>query len=121
MNDDLPTTLTDAEVWVLVGIVAIVIGVVAVFVYALLRTAHYPLSTTLVLALSMLTLIALVSFAITGSETLGTIAAAGVGALAGAVAQQFNKDDALSSSFRADAGASGASENDTSGHQEPSS
>jgi chromate transport protein ChrA len=97
--DDI-NTLSDTEAWILVAIAVIVIAVVFVFTWALLRTAQYPPSTTLVLALSMLTLVALVSFAITRSETLGTIAAAGIGALAGSVTAQFAKDDTIRESIQ---------------------
>jgi chromate transport protein ChrA len=93
VSDESLNVLTDLEVAILVGIAVIIVAVVGVFVFALLRTAQYPPSTTLVLSLSMLTLVALVGFAITRTETLGTISAAGIGALAGSVTAQFAKDD----------------------------
>jgi hypothetical protein len=93
MTDEDLNVLTDLEVAIIIGIAVIIVAVVGVFVFALLRTAQYPPSTTLVLSLSMLTLVALVGFAVTRTETLGTISAAGIGALAGSVTAQFAKDD----------------------------
>lgn len=63
----------------------LILLILGVFIFALLRAGRYPPSVGLVIALSLLSATAMLSFAITGQEVLGTIAATGIGALAGAV------------------------------------
>jgi hypothetical protein len=63
--------------------------VTSVFLYALMRAARYPPPILLVTSLSMLTLIALLGAIVTDNSAVGTIAATGIGAVAGAVAHQF--------------------------------
>lgn len=57
-------------------------GVIA---WALLRAGQYPATVGLVTALSVLTMLAMGGYVVTGAILLGTIAATGTGALAGAV------------------------------------
>lgn len=58
---------------------------VLTLVWALLRSGRYPASISLVIALSLLTIVSIALFSVSGQETLGTLAATGMGALAGAV------------------------------------
>jgi uncharacterized membrane protein YoaK (UPF0700 family) len=74
---------------VFIAFAIFLIGLVWVFVRAMLRAATLPAPTMLVIALSMITVIALIAASVTGSAALETITASGVGALAGAVSQQF--------------------------------
>ena len=74
---------------VFIAFAIFLVGLVWVFVRAMLRAATLPAPTMLVIALSMITVIALIAASVTGSAALETITASGVGALAGAVSQQF--------------------------------
>lgn len=67
----------------------IVVGLAAVFVWAILRAASYEAPASLIVALSLLTFLALVGAIVTDSTELTTLAATGIGALAGAVSAQF--------------------------------
>lgn len=61
---------------------------------ALLRAARYPHPTSMITALALLTLLSLLGLGMTDGEpanTFGTLAATGMGALAGAVTSQFNQ------------------------------
>lgn len=75
---------------------AIVVGFVAtlmtvgIVVWALLRAGRLPAPMALVVALALLSTISLVGFVFTSKESMLTVAATGVGALAGAVSAQFN-------------------------------
>lgn len=69
---------------IVAGLFAVLL-IMAVVVFALLRAGRYPPSVGLVISLSLLTTISLAGFAITQLEVLGTIAATGIGAIAGAV------------------------------------
>lgn len=76
----------------LVGTVAVLVGIAAVLAYSPLRAARHPHPTAMITALSLLTLIALVGLGTATGEaasTFGTLAATGMGALAGAVTSQF--------------------------------
>lgn len=71
---------------------AIIIVSVAIVTFAVLRAANYPHPTSMVTALSLLTLLSLMGLGITDGEaanTFGTLAATGIGAIAGAVTSQF--------------------------------
>ena len=76
----------------------IIIGVLVMFIifgmgYILIKASSTRTSADLLLVvLSVLTLVAMVLFAITSNDTLGTISATGVGALAGGVTAMFTKD-----------------------------
>ena len=76
----------------------IVIGLVTLVIifgmgYLLVRASERRSSADLLLVvLSVLTLVSMVLFAITNSETLATISATGVGALAGGVTAMFTRD-----------------------------
>lgn len=70
----------------------IIIVSVGIVTFAVLRAANYPHPTSMVTALALLTLLSLMGLGITDGEaanTFGTLAAAGMGALAGAVTSQF--------------------------------
>lgn len=73
---------------------AIIIVAVGIVTFAVLRAANYPHPTSMVTALSLLTLLSLMGLGITDGEaanTFGTLAATGIGAIAGAVTSQFQK------------------------------
>jgi hypothetical protein len=72
-----------------VGGLVIVMILGFLFVWALLRAAEYPAPSALVVALSLLTFLALAGSIATSSTELVTLAATGIGALAGAVSSQF--------------------------------
>ena len=65
--------------------------------FAVMRAARYPHPTAMVTALALLTLLALLGLGLADGEasnTFGTLAATGMGALAGAVTSTFqNKSD----------------------------
>lgn len=67
----------------------LVIIMSAAFVWALLKAAEYPAPTSLVVSLSLLTFVSLAGSIVVGSRELVTLAATGLGALAGAVSSQF--------------------------------
>jgi predicted exporter len=69
------------------------LGTIGVVVWALLRAGRLPSPMSLVVALSLLSVIALIGFIFTSNESLLTIAATGVGALAGAVSTEFRHHD----------------------------
>lgn len=77
--------------WIVILILGLVAAVVAMIVaYAILKAADKPAPTLLVMSLSMLTLLAVVAFVITGSQEMGTLAGVGLGALAAAVSSMFS-------------------------------
>lgn len=70
----------------------IIIAAVGIVTSAVLRAANYPHPTSMVTALALLTLLSLMGLGITDGEaanTFGTLAATGIGAIAGAVTAQF--------------------------------
>ena len=71
---------------------AIIVVSVGIVTFAVLRSARYPHPTSMVTALALLTLLSLMGLGISDGEaanTFGTLAATGLGALAGAVTSQF--------------------------------
>lgn len=69
------------------------LAVVAVaLTFVLLRAASKTMPAMVTISLSVLTLVAIVGFMLTGAETLGTLAGAGMGALAGALTNLFTPD-----------------------------
>jgi hypothetical protein len=74
-----------------VGGLVIVLLLGFLFVWAILRAAQYEAPASLVVALSLLTFLALAGAIAGGSTELTTLAATGLGALAGAVSSQFTK------------------------------
>lgn len=79
--------------------VVVVVAVAALMTWAVVRAAQHAPPTTMIVAVAVLTLLALVGLAVTDGETsstFGTLAAMGMGALAGSVASLFQhnrKDD----------------------------
>lgn len=83
---------------IIVATAAIIVFAAWGLMWALLRAAAYPHPTSMITALSLLTLLSLLGLGTTDGEaanTFGTLAATGMGALAGAVTSQFQaaKDD----------------------------
>jgi hypothetical protein len=75
------------------GLIALGVALVALgfaLVWAMIRVSHREPSSLVTVTLGLLTLVALGAFVLTSSEILGTIAATGVGALAGAVSNLFD-------------------------------
>ena len=64
-----------------------------VLVWAVLRMADREPSVAIPMLVGLLTFVAIVAFALTGEEVLGTLAATGVGALAGALTSIFDSRD----------------------------
>ena len=75
----------------LLGVLAVSFGLVVALMVGLLAAGRYPPNVGLVISLSLLTLLALVGFMSTGNDTLGAIAAGGVGALAAAVSGTWGR------------------------------
>lgn len=80
-----------AEVWGVVIGLALVAVIVGVVVFALMRAARHAPNAMITISLSVLTLVALAGYIATQSETLGAIAAGGVGALGGALTALFQQ------------------------------
>lgn len=59
--------------------------------WAILKSAERPAPTLLVMSLSMLTLLSIVAFVVSGSQEMGTLAGVGLGALAAAVSTMFGR------------------------------
>jgi uncharacterized membrane protein YoaK (UPF0700 family) len=85
--------LNAAEGWVVVlwlaGLLLITLGVG----YGILRASREPHPTMLVMALSMLTLLSIVGYAVTLSKEFGMLVGVGMGALAGAVNSVFRQEN----------------------------
>jgi FtsH-binding integral membrane protein len=64
-------------------------AIIAIVVYAVLRAGQLPQPMPLMVALSVVTIIALAGYVLTEDAPLATIAATGVGALAGALSATF--------------------------------
>ena len=69
-------------------LVAVIAGILT---FVLLRAASKRADAMVTISLSVLTLVSIVGFIATGSETLGTLAGAGIGALAGALTNLFGQ------------------------------
>lgn len=74
---------------VVVAILLYVFVIAGMFAYTLIKSQRQPAPQALVAALALLTFIALSSSIVIRSQALETIAATGIGAIAGAVSQQF--------------------------------
>jgi uncharacterized membrane protein YhaH (DUF805 family) len=83
----------DVDLDRLILAVVFAVVVVVVFVAALIVAVRHPAPAGLTLALGLLTLIALLGLIATQDDTFATLAATGIGALAGAVTQQFRHGD----------------------------
>lgn len=70
----------------------LVVVVTSVFVYALIRAGRLPPPTALVTALSVLTMLAIAGGIFSENDEAWTIAAAGIGALAGSVTAVFRDE-----------------------------
>lgn len=74
---------------VVVAILLYVFVIAGMFAFTLIKSQRQPAPQALVAALALLTFIALSSSIVIRSQALETIAATGIGAIAGAVSQQF--------------------------------
>lgn len=84
---------TISVLMVIVGLLFVITFTTYIFVHALQRAAHQPAPTSLVTAISLLALIALFGVAFTRNESLETISAAAIGALAGALSTTFARQN----------------------------
>jgi predicted Kef-type K+ transport protein len=95
--DPLPPGVRDVLEVSTPGAVAFVIGVgmvliaAVVIAFAVIRSARYPAPTALIVALSLLTLFAVAGGIASSNDEAWTIAAAGMGALAGSVTSIFQE------------------------------
>ena len=84
--------LSDVSIKVLVilviAIILYTVIITGLFTYTLIRTQQFPPTSALVSALSLLTFIALSASIVTRSQAMETIAATGIGAIAGALSHQ---------------------------------
>ena len=78
-----------------IAAVAVIIGVAAVMTWGLLRAALLPHPMAVVIALSILTLVAMISALVADefAEQFATLAATGIGAIAGAVTSSYSRRD----------------------------
>jgi hypothetical protein len=86
----IPVQLVSTDViylWIVIGIVVMVSALVMSF--SVFRASKAPAPTALITALSMLTLFSIAGGIATNNDEAWTIAAAGVGALAGSVTTLF--------------------------------
>lgn len=91
IDDVRELALREIALAIVVAFVA-TLGTIGIVVWALLRAGRLPSPMSLVVALALLSVIALIGFIFTSSESLLTIAATGVGALASAVSTEFKSD-----------------------------
>ena len=78
--------------WTVILILGAVASAVAfTTAWSILKSADKPAPTLLVMSLSMLTLLAVVAYVVTGSQEMATLAGVGLGALAAAVSTMFGK------------------------------
>lgn len=79
--------------WLVVVILGLFMAFGALLVWSLLRAATYPPPASLVVALGLLTFLALAGYIASDQTELATLSATGFGALAGAVSSQFTHRD----------------------------
>lgn len=83
--------------------IVVVLGVAFALTWAILRAAKYPAPTLMVTTLAILTMLCIIGLGTAGEATeqiFGTLAATGMGALAGAVTSQFTSDNDQKSSTK---------------------
>ena len=87
--------MTDSTVAAAAAGVLVIVGCAAVLTWGLLRAAVLPHPMAIVIALSILTLVAIISALVADdlAEQFLTLAATGIGAIAGAVTSSFNGKD----------------------------
>ena len=88
--------MTDGTELIAAEVLAAAVGFVVlgfVTVWAVLRLADREPSVTIPMLVGLLTFTAVVAYALTREEVLGTLAATGIGALAGAVTSLYDRDD----------------------------
>ena len=89
-------TTDDAAELLGVELLGIAVGFVVlgfVLVWAVLRVTDREPTAAIPMLVGLLTFVALVAYALTREEVLGTLAATGLGALAGAVTSLFDDRD----------------------------
>lgn len=92
-NLDLTSIDSPTLIKILVGAVLLTFSIAVIFSYTLIRSQEREPHNSLIAALSLLTFIALTAAVITSNPALETIAATGIGAIAGAVSQAFSNEN----------------------------
>jgi hypothetical protein len=91
MDPDTLNAISDRG-WIVILILGAVAAAVAfTTAWSILRSADKPAPTLLVMSLSMLTLLSVVAYVVTGSQEMATLAGVGLGALAAAVSSMFGR------------------------------
>lgn len=73
---------------IVIGLGFVILGFV--MVWAVIRVSQSEPRAMMAVIVGLLTFVAMIAFALTGEEVLGTLAATGLGALAGAVTNLFD-------------------------------
>jgi len=95
-GEPVPLDLLDDPTWP--GIAGLILAMVVVLIaatvisFAVLRASKFPPPTALITALSLLTLFAIAGGIASRNDEAWTIAAAGIGALAGSVTSMFQQN-----------------------------
>jgi hypothetical protein len=76
----------------LFGFALLLLATVAAVIWAIVKAGRLPAPLALITALTILSTLALFGFVATNAEPLATIAATGVGAIAGAVASVWRTE-----------------------------
>ena len=82
-------TISPATVWLVLGVALTATLVALVLSWAVLKAGKHPAPTMLVLAVSLLSITALIGGLVLDNDSALAIASAGLGALAGAVSSTF--------------------------------
>ncbi len=84
-------TLTPEIVAVIFAITVALMVLGFVLVWAIIRVRLEPAPAMLTVTLGLLTLVCIIGYTLTNSNTLGTLAGAGLGALAGSLTNVLNR------------------------------
>jgi hypothetical protein len=87
---DIDRPLVLLEIVILFLVFLSLASVAYLFVWGIVKAASYPPPAVLVVSLSLLTFFAIVAAFLSDSPELVTLAATGIGALAGAVSSQYD-------------------------------
>jgi hypothetical protein len=98
MVDHLPDNLEFYQLLIiLIAAVLAVLGLGFVMIWAIVKVRNQPAPAMLTITLGLLTLVSILAFSLTRNNVLGTLAATGLGALAGSltnVLQSYREDKA---------------------------
>jgi len=91
MTPETINAISDRGWTVILMLGAVAAAIAFTTAWSILRSADKPAPTLLVMSLSMLTLLSVVAYVVTGSQEMATLAGVGLGALAAAVSTMFGK------------------------------